>query len=221
LLQYYNKVQEEGIKYIRNFFDTDKCPICGAYNCYKFLAFYPRPVIDEKGTFFKNFLIARFECSQKGSDVIVKHRTFSLLPYQLIPYCKYSIPFIIDIFEKGHIDDKSFMQIQEHLSKNDDPNLYIDLSLSTIYKLKKIIIETINKLQESALYPEFNKTMLGVNTDKKRITVFITFALKFECCKLSHEIRGPCALGYDYFLTKGSYIKNSHFLFGTPSQFRN
>ncbi|KPA16586.1 hypothetical protein MHK_003196 [Candidatus Magnetomorum sp. HK-1] len=220
MAQYYHGVQNEGIEFIRRLFDSAKCPICGAYNCYKFLGFYSRPVFDENGTFFKDLLIARFECLRKGSDIIVQHKTFSLLPYQLIPYCKYSIPFIIKILEMNHINDKSIMEIQEFLSKYENSNGYIDLAQSTIYKFKNIIVETINKLLAFAYYSEFNKNMLGLKTDNKRIIEFLTFALLFVCFKLFSLIRGPCALGYDFFLTGGGYIKNSHFLFGTPSQFR-
>ena len=220
LAQYYHGIQNEGIKFIRRLFDSDKCPICGAYNCYKFLGFYSRPVFDENGTFFKDFLIARFECFQKGSDIIVQHKTFSLLPYHLIPYCKFSIPFIFKILEMNHINDKSVMDIQELLSKYENSDNYIDLAQSTIYKFKNIIEATINKILAFAYYPEFNKKLHDLKTDNMIIVEFITFALSFVCYKLLYEIRGPCALGYDFFLTGGGYIKNSQFLFGTPSQFR-
>jgi len=34
------------------------------------------------------------------------------------------------------------------------------------------------------------------------------------------RIRGPCALSYDFYLKGGGWLQNSHFLFGTPSQFK-
>ena len=220
MAQYYQGIKNEAIKFIRRLFDSEICPLCGGYNCYKFLGFYPRPVFDEHGTFFKNFLIARFECLRKGSDFIVQDKTFSLLPYQLIPYCKYSIPFIFKIMEMNYIDDKSIMEIQELLTKYENSNDYIDLAQSTIYRFKNLIEATISKLLVCGYYPEFNKNILDLKDDNKSIIEFITFALSFVCSKLLYEIRGPCALGYDFFLIRGDYVKNSYFLFGTASQFR-
>ena len=112
------------------------------------------------------------------------------------------------------------MKIQELLSKYEDANGYIDLAQSTMVKFKNIIEAAINKLLAFEYYPELIKNMLCLKTDNKRITYFITFALSFTCFKSFFEIRGPCALGYDFFSIGGGYIKNSHFLFGTPSQFR-
>jgi len=62
--------------------------------------------------------------------------------------------------------------------------------------------------------------MPGLKTDNKRIIEFITFASSFVCSQLSIKIRGPSALGYDFFLIGRGYVKNTPFLFGTPSQFR-
>lgn len=210
-------MKNERVKFIRRLFYPEKCPICGAYNCYKFLGFYFRPVFDEHGTFFKDFPIARFKCYQKGTNIIVQHKTFSLLPYQLIPYCKYSIPFIIKILKMEHINEKSVMEIQELLSNHENSNGYIDLAQSTIYKFKDVIEDAITKLLAAAYYPVFNSNMLNLRTEKEKVIVFITFAMSFAYIKLS----GPCALGFVFFLTGGGYIKNSLFLFGTPSQFRD
>ena len=185
------------------------------------MGFYKRPVINEQGTLYKNFLIARFECCRKGSNVVVQDRTFSLLPYKLIPYSKYSIPFIIKIFEMNQIEGKSITKIQELLSLfNDDPEKYIDLAQSTIFDLKKTILQVINKLLAVDYYQDFKEICVQLIDDNKLIAAFINFAQSFICYKLFHSIRGPCILGYDFYLTGGSYIKNSHFLFGTPSQFR-
>ena len=83
------------------------------------------------------------------------------------------------------------------------------------------IEETIHKLLAFVYYPEFNKMIFDLKTDNEIIIEFITFALSFVCFKLFFEIRGPCALGYDFFLIEGCYVKNSYFFFGTASQFRN
>jgi len=117
-----------------------------------------------------------------------------------------------------HIDDKSVMDIQVILSETENSNSYIDLAQSSIYRFHNVIEDAITKLLAVAYYTEFNINLF--KTDIDIMIEFITFALAFVCIKLSFVIRGPCALGYDFFLTGGGYIKNSHFLFGIPSQFR-
>jgi hypothetical protein len=86
-------------------------------------------------------------------NIIVQHKTFSLLPYQLIPYCKYSIPFIFKILKMNHIDDKSVMDIQVILSETENSNSYIDLAQSSIYRFHNIIEDAITKLLAVANYP--------------------------------------------------------------------
>ncbi|MCL0038564.1 hypothetical protein M1N10_06100, partial [Thermodesulfovibrionales bacterium] len=54
----------------------------------------------------------------------------------------------------------------------------------------------------------------------ERIKRFIEFAVRFSCLKIKPYIRGPCALSYDFYIEGGGYFLNSHFLFGTASQFR-
>lgn len=195
------------------------CPLCGASDCAKFIGYYLRPVIDENGTYYKAFPIARFICRRKGGKPIVDHRTFSLLPYQLTPYSKYSIPFTFNVLTSIHVEDKSIMEIQTYLSHFDKTGIYVDLSASSIYGFKKLILEAIHKLLSSAYYPDAEK-MLQQPSDSHRIKAFVGFAQAFCCYKVSPCIRGPCALSHDFYMQGGGWLRNSYFLFGTPSQFR-
>jgi len=45
--------------------------------------------------------------------------------------------------------------------------------------------------------------IFDLKTDNEIIIEFITFALSFVCFKLFFEIRGPCALGYEFLLIGG------------------
>ena len=101
--------------------------------------------------------------------------------------------------------------------KND--RQYIDLSSSTFYAFKTFILTCINKMLAIGFYQEAG-TLLQCPSERQRIKLFLAFAEDFTCCKTITLIRGPCALGYDYYMEDGSYLKNGHFLFGTPSQFR-
>lgn len=199
-----------------------------------------RTVVDENGIEYKDFPIARFLCRGKGKNPEVKHRTFSLLPYQLIPYLKYSIPFIIkiyiyryihntkieEIYEKctvsneeeaaAAIEGKTKTEIIESIAKTEDNKLYI-----TPYVFQRLIINSIYKLRLCNYYLDIENVLKSENNKVKQIKIFIIFANEFECHKvINGPIRGSPALSYDYYLEGGSYEQNSLFLFGTPSQHR-
>ena len=67
----------------------DRCPICRNLQCYRKITPYRRYVIELFPEFEKEWIsIARFICR--------KHRkTFSLLPFQLIPYFQYTVGAVI------------------------------------------------------------------------------------------------------------------------------
>jgi hypothetical protein len=194
------------------------CPLCGGKDCVKFIGYYYRGVIDEKGTYYKEFPIARYLCTRKGIAVFVKDRTFSLLPYQLIPYTKYSIPFVIYSLRKLYDEDSSVKELLDYLA-GVETGQYIDLSSSTFYAFKAFILACITKILAVGFYKEVASSLQSPS-EKERIKVFLVFVEDFICGKASVLIRGPCALGYDYYMANGGYLKNGHFLFGTPSQFR-
>lgn len=187
------------------------CPICGRTDCAEFIGYYGRETIDEGGTYFKAFPIARFECHRKGSVPAGAHRTFSLLPYQLIPYVKYSLPFIIKSLSSVYTEGDSVKHLLDYLAGLEDG--YIDLSTSSFYRFRAFVLRCIDKMLAAGVYRETE--VLFQLPESSRIKVFIGFAEGFTCYKTDHPIRGPCALGYDFYLTGGG-----HFLFGTPSQHR-
>lgn len=193
--------------------------MCGASNCAQFIGYYYRRVIDERGTYYKAFPIARYLCNGKGKAVTVKHRTFSLLPYQLVPYTKYSVPFILNALMKVYGQDSySVKKLLDYMAGFDSEE-YIDLSTSTFYAFRSFILTCIDKMLAMGFYKEIS-AQLQTPSEKQRIRVFLVFTEDFTCSKPDPEIRGPCALGYDYYIKDGGYMRNAHFLFGTPSQFR-
>ena len=203
-----------------------RCPICGGKECAEFIGYYFRTVIDERGTYYRAFPVGRFLCRSKGGKPTVKHRTFSLLPYQLAPYTRYCIPFIIKVLKLRHIEEKSIYKLQGYLSASERVDNYIDLSTSRIYGFKELILQSIDKILAAGYYKEAEKALQEPGSGQ-RIKRFIEFAEDFCCSKLeqtrtgiSPSIRGPCALSYDYYMEGGGYYGNSHFLFGTASQFR-
>lgn len=199
---------------------SDRCPVCGGRDCAKFLDYYLRGVVDENGTYYKSFPVARFLCNRKGSEQVTRHKTFSLLPYQLIPYTKYSLPFIIKVLKLRYIEDRSIYKLQEYLAAVEEANnIYLDLSVSRIYWFKQLALECIDKILAAGYYKEAGRE-LQQPSQQERIKRFIEFTERFHCWKIKPYIRGPCALSYDYYMEGGGYFRNIHFLFGTASQFR-
>jgi hypothetical protein len=195
-----------------------QCPVCGGKDCARFIGYYYRCVIDEKGTYYKAFPIARYLCNQKESALSIKHRTFSLLPYQLVPYTKYSIPFIMSCLKKVYGEDSSVKELLDYLA-GFETGAYVELSTSVFHAFKAFILTCINKMSAMGFYREAEAALQNPSR-KQRIKAFLIFTEDFACHKADQPIRGPCALGYDFYLSNGGCFRNGYFLFGTPSQFR-
>jgi len=150
---------------------------------------------------------------------MTKHKTFSLLPFQLIPYWKFSILFLYKVMKLRCEEMISVHCLQQKVFdltlKTGDG---VELSAARIYGFKMMIDQAITKLLTSGYYPEF-ETLFMEKSRLQRIRIFMDISAKFYCHKVLPPIRGPCALSYDYYLTGGGYLRNQYFLFGTPSQF--
>ena len=176
-------------------------------------------MIDENGTYYKGFPIARYICERKGGRGVVSDKTFSVLPYQLVPYTKYSVPFIIKMLKAKHIEDLSISKLQD-LVANFGEDEILAISSDQLYDFKKLIRDAVNKIMATGHYQEFREEVSLMSTEQERVVLFIEFSLCFECFKINPMIRGPCGLHYDFYLNEGGYLRNAPFLFGTPYQFR-
>lgn len=188
------------------------CPICGGRDCPQFIGYYYRHVIDEKGNYYKDFPIGRYKCRNRK-------KTFSLLPYQLIPYKKHCIRLITETFKLRYKDRLSIYKVQDYIARLGQTDI-LNIAANQIYKFKKIVIEAINKISALGYYAEFDEKVKDKTTDKEIVVAFIEFAQGFECFKVESSIKGDCGLNYDFYINGGGYYKNAQFLFGTASQFR-
>ena len=151
----------------------------------------------------------------------VNHKTFSLLHYHLVPYSKYSLPFVVKVLKLRHIDGTTVESIQTYLgdiAATEDG--YKELSASGIFAFEHLFLGAITKITISGYYPQLQQ-QLGISGEKNTIIkTFLEFCQNFTSQKYSHPIRGPGVLSYDFYITGGFYLKNAYFLFGAPSQFR-
>lgn len=160
----------------------------------------------------------RYRCRNKNRH-LYKHKTISLLPHQLIPYTKYSIPFIFKVLSLVNISDMSQKEVLDEIANMGKNDI---LSINTIYL--KIFSEhaekAVSKIIISGYYPDIISNFHRIKSQKEIIKEFVEFATDFETTILCNPIRGPSALGFDYYNRGGGYIKDADFLFGTPSQKR-
>jgi hypothetical protein len=196
----------------------NRCPICGGMNCAQFIGYYVRKVVDENGKKYDDFPIARFLCNRKGTEVIVNHKTFSLLPFQLIPYHKYCIDFMVKTLKLRYVDGHSIYDTLDNLAISGEDSL--STGAGQVIDFAVMVKEAIDKILARGYYHEFDEKIFQDSSLKEQIKNFIEFSEEFECVKVDSPIEGPCALGYDFYLSGGGYLRNAHFLFGTPSQFR-
>jgi hypothetical protein len=210
LSEYYKKVngKKNNIFHILDLADVEaeinnKCPICGSSECASFHKYYKRQVVDINGVYYKDFPIARFLCRNR------KTLTFSLLPYQLIPYRKYSLELIILMLSFLYQGDTSIAL--DHLVKI---NIF-SVTYSYLANLSKLLQESLEKILFSGHYDDLNKIIAHENNEKDRLENFIAFSKGFNFAKGNWITKGACALSYDFYLRS-----NGRFLFGTPSQLR-
>ena len=174
------------------------CPICHGDSCCIRHGYYFRQVIDENGTFYKSFPVARYLCQRKWKAKL-KDRTFSLLPWQLIPYRKFTITFLLAVaeFQTGH-------SIKERLD-----TFYPVITIpSQLEDLDEIVHTALEKLKISGL----------INPDTS-LKYFTSFSFDYVS-ETDENIRGPTGLSWDYYNKHGGYYRNSQFLYGRASQFR-
>jgi len=138
------------------------------------------------------------------------------LPYQLVPYTKYSIPFIIKTVQLRHIDGLSLYALQDYLAGFGQEDI-LSITVDQVLGFKKLVMAAIQKIMATGYYPEFKGDK---HTASELLISFVEFAEDFESRKIQPCIRGPCILNYEFYINGGAYLQNAHFLFGIPSQFR-
>lgn len=121
-----------------------------------------------------------------------------MLPWQLIPYRKYMIDFVLAVssYQIKHSNKQTLDFVYPHIKEQ-----------SQLYSFKELISESLEKLKISRGI-SFETTLTG----------FIEYCLGYVS-QSDEKIRGPTGLAWDYYLKNGSYYENSQFLFGCAAQF--
>ncbi len=175
---------------------SDECPICGKKDCAVRIGFYHRWGFcfeELKKTYTP---VARYLCRREDnnkSNLKSSHRTFSLLPSQLIPYKLYDVDSLMFMADLRYNKKMSLLDIADEFSAISE-SLSISVSSATIWKYLLIFMISHKKIISffKLNYDTYDKTVNHINQ----------FA------------GGPVA--YVEYI----YRKYILFLFGTPSQLR-
>lgn len=143
--------------------------------------------MDCNGTYFKELLIARFKCRNKGKRKI-NHSTFSLLPNVLVPYSKYSLSFIFKALSLKYVDNVTVDKALDSFAVLDEEeNLSLSPNIFSVFT--KLACSAIMKLLASSIYPIDLRSKFTSKNIKQRIKTFIEFAENFDCTKSDSQRR--------------------------------
>lgn len=216
------KETEENKKKKWNFPDYSQCcPLCGAKDCAVRIGFYLRKRVVIYSKVYTDFPIPRWLCQQKGPTK-PKHRTFSLLPHFLIPYCQYDLDTLEQTLRYHHQNSASLTQTKDYINeKGKDPD--ICLENKTIHDFQHIFKAAFSKLNSVADFRQRIGQADYFDSSDPVATVLgliegYQSQLKATACM---DTSNAEKLALDFFFTfqTACYFER-HFLFGTPSQKR-
>lgn len=186
------------------------CPLCGARKCAEFLGYYQRAVVLEDGRLIADFPIARYRCRRRGSKAERHpHKTFSLLPHQLVPYSRISLPYLEQLMERYRELDCDI----DVFLKEQSPS-----SLSHLEWGLELLDQAYGKLKATARsWPQLDLPATAGWRDL--LGDFWLGVLSFRY-REGQTLTGLAALGLDFYHRGGGWRMQAYFLWGTPSQFR-
>ncbi len=195
------------------------CPLCGGKNCAVRIGFYKRKKVIVDYKIYPDVPIARWLCQRKGPGK-AQHKTFSLLPYPLIPYHRHGLNVIVDTVNFHHHNGSSFEQTKSFISSN-GVDTDIPLENNHIHDFNNIFSQALLKLTTVAeLNQQISQTSYWDSSDP--IATMLQFINNYESLflstrKLQASNAEQLALDFLYHFQTDDYF-DRHFLFGTPSQ---
>ena len=189
------------------------CPICGSKNCTVRIGYYFRYYIDIETGVILLIAITRYKCQRKGKASL-KDKTFSLLPYFLIPYHRLTINSYMYIWRNKLIKNKSKSTISDEVtgSFKIDKELnyeerYIDRSLSLFRQTVSKIIDFLNRNNQDIIFLK----------GKEKLEEAWLFLATFK--DDSGIYSGAPGFSIYSYEKQGGYRTNPQFMFGTAYQF--
>ncbi len=203
---------------------SDKCLICLAKDCAKYHGAYTRGANSPEENFSAHDLpCPRFLCHGKGVAKKTDHKTFSLLPYQLMPFRKLAIKYIIlAVFIKIKKGLSGFKALDKIESLFPNPNDIAEfLNQCALYQWEVLVRDAFERFIKSHFYKSHPRRKLIKSEDPRdRIIGFLKLAMKHESQYLNAPKRGPDEMAFDFYLSNDGSGQLAPFLFGVASQHR-
>jgi len=164
----------------------------------------------------------RFLCRGKGNKRNSRHKTFSLLPSELVPYRALTLKYIIisvllrfELPQKGldKVLDEICNQVVNPINQVDLLNYFTVRTLSGWIKLIMSAFHQFIEHDTGLFDREIYLKLKENQNNNNGLILFLKTALEYQS-KEEPRIRGPSGLANDY------YNLNKTFLFGRPSQAR-
>lgn len=157
--------------------------------------------------------IVRYKCKAPPKG---KHRTFSLLPDNLIPYNRFTIDLLIYIL---------ILFIFKNQTTNDTLNQIDSISPDSCLISEKVLHLFLTLLEQTRIklihffqqFPEKNKAPPNFNSFTTKDA--LQYLINYPQSKTNPQHCGAYYLCGYYYKMNGSYQRNARFLFGTASQF--
>jgi hypothetical protein len=200
---------------------SDKCPICGGADCARYHGFYTRIAICPKTGFsVLDLAVMRFLCYGVGDTKTCDHITFSLLPFELVPFLQLPLKFMVLA---------TWIRLSRSLSLTDALNTIEDelnnlgdiadfINISTMRSWERMIMSAVTLFIsiDIDIVPESQYEQL----DSEGLMLFLKILIHHKSTISDHPIRGPDAFAWDFYQQCGGTDQCALFLFGQASQHR-
>lgn len=196
----------------------DCCPLCHGKDCPRRHGFYYRRKAHDGIKYYEDIAIVRYLCHQTG-PIKPEHRTFSLLPIQLIPYHQNALKVVCETVSYQHKTGATAEQTKRVIATKGRQD-YLSLENNQLLDFKKIFVQAFNKLMTLSKLKQQIQQADDYDSSKpirSMISIIESYNSPFSTIGDSNaEI-----LATDFFANfQTSCYFDRNFLFGSPSQKR-
>ena len=203
-------------------FYSKQCPLCGGIFCAVRIGYYYRKKISIQFITLVNVPIPRWLCRRLG-HIKPKHRTFSLLPYALIPYHKHDLNLMLETLNYQSRQVKSTLEKTKIFISEKGIETDISLENNQIYDFTQIFNKAYSKLMT---IPELKQSIVSLKDfdSSDPVGTVLSFIENYQSpfsttTRLQASNIEKLSLDFFHNFQSGDQF-DRHFLFGTSSQKR-
>lgn len=199
-----------------------RCPICKGIGCAIYHGYYTRRVIDPPSGFSEDmFPVIRFRCRRYGKAQVFDHKTFSLLPLQLVPYRRLSLLFMLLAVYQWLGSRVSTLRTSSAIEscywQHIDQVGYVYASALKLWR--ELLNEGVDRLFRVGA-SRMGLAELEKIVESERLNMSLELICGEKAGRTVARARSPDELVWRYHLMMGGDKGGGYFLFGRPSQER-